>query len=150
MTTSPHFSGHGTTETNGDGHDTFVDGHLYELPSSTLLDRLPIPLLATRLDGVVVYSNPAFATTLGHPDAITLIGRQLPALLAGQSATPPHDCVTALRAAHIVVVDWLHAKGFPVRSVISNAVFVRAAVQILLIGVTDVTDLMWANPAEPR
>ena len=81
---------------------------------------------------------------LGHqPNAIALIGRPLPELLAGHSATPPRDCVTALRAAGTVVVDWLHAKGFPVRSVISETVFVRAADQILLIGVTDITELMW-------
>ena len=100
-------------------------------------------MLATRLDGVVVYTNPAFATMLGHADAITLAGLQLPALLAGHSATPPHDCVTALRAAGTVVVDWLHAEGFPVRGVISDSLFVRATDQILLVGVTDVTELMW-------
>ena len=49
-----------------------------------------------------------------------------------------------------MVVDWLHAEGFPVRSVISDAVFVRATDQILLIGVTDITELMWTIPAEPR
>ena len=166
MTTSPYFSEHGT-QTNGDGHHRFVDvkvnterrrrpppstldAHLDVLPALTLLDRLPIPMLATRLDGVVVYTNPAFATMLGHPDTITLIGQRLPALLAGHAATPQRDCVTALRAAHTVVVDWLHAGDFPVRSVISDSVFVRATDQILLIGVTDITELMWTSPAEPR
>ena len=176
MTTSPYFAEHGidqtarrpatphNAETNGDGHNTFVDvkvhsterrrrpppstpdGHLNKLPALILLDRLPIPMLAGRLDGVVVYTNPAFATMLGHPDTITLIGRRLPALLAGHSATPPRDCVTALRAAPTVIVDWLHAEGFPVRSVISDAVFVRATDQIMLIGVTDITELMWTIP----
>jgi PAS domain-containing protein len=116
--------------------------YLDELPARILLERLAIPTLAARLDGVVVYTNPAFATMLG-PDTIALTGLQLPALLAGHSATPPHDCVTALRAAGTVVVDWLHAEGFPVRSVISDALFVRATDQILLVGVTDVTELMW-------
>jgi PAS domain-containing protein len=116
-----------------------------------MLDRLPIPMLATGLDGVVVYTNPAFATMLGHhPDTITLIGQRLPALLAGHSATPPRDCVDALRAAGTVVVDWLHAEGFSVRSVISETVFVRATDQIVLIGVTDITELMWDSPTEPR
>ncbi len=146
--------------TTGDGHDKFVDvnvhsierrrsppstpeGYLDQLPALILLERLAIPMLATRLDGVVVYANPAFATMLGHPNAITLTGLQLPALLAGHSATPPHDCVTALRAARNVVVDWLHAEGFPVRSVISDSLFVRATDRLLLIGATDITELMW-------
>src|SRR6202012_4078892 len=122
---------------------------LRTLPGLVLLDRLPVPMLATGLDGVVGYPNPAFATMLGHhPDTITLTGQRLSALLAGQSATPPRDCVTALRAADTVIVDWLHAEGFPVRSVISDTLFVRATDQILLIGVTDITELMWTNPPE--
>ena len=181
MSTSPYFSERRSDQaaggpaalqnanTNGNGYDKFVDanvhsterrrrpppstpeGYLDALPGLILLDRLPIPMLATRLDGVVVYANPAFATMLGyHPDTITLTGQQLPALLAGHSATPPHDCVTALRAARTVVVDWLHAEGFPVRSVISDSLFVRATDQLLLIGATDITELMWTIQPAPR
>jgi PAS domain-containing protein len=124
---------------------------LRELPALVLLDRLSLPILATGLDGVVVYTNPAFATMLGHhPDTVMLTGQQLPALLAGHSATPPRDCVTALRAGSNVVVDWLHAEGFPVRSVVSETLFFRASDQILLIGVTDITELTWTAPPEPR
>lgn len=120
------------------------EAYLHELPALVLLDPLAIAMLAVRLDGVVIYTNPALATMLGHhPNTIALIGRPLPELLAGHSATPARDCVTALRAAGTVIVDWLHADGFPVRSVISETVFVRAADQILLIGVTDITKLMW-------
>ena len=125
--------------------------YLHALPALALLNRLPIPMLATGLDGVIVYTNPAFATMLGyHPDTITLTGQRLSALLAGHSATPARDCVTGLRAASTLVVDWLHAEGFPVRSVISESVFVRATDQILLIGVTDITELMWTIQPEPR
>jgi hypothetical protein len=48
------------------------DGYLHELPALTLLDRLPTPMLATGLDGVLIYANPAFATMLGHPSTTTL------------------------------------------------------------------------------
>jgi PAS domain-containing protein len=157
-------------ETNGNDHDKFVDvnarsterrrrpppntpdGYLHQLPALTLLNRLPIPMLAVGLDGVVVYTNPAFATMLGHhPDTITLAGKQLQEMLAGHSAISPRDCVTALRSARTVVVDWLHAEGFPVRSVISETLFVRADDQILLIGITDINELMWTTiPPEPR
>jgi len=126
-------------------------GYLQELPALALLDRLAIPMLAVRLDGVVVHTNPAMATMLGHrADTVALIGQLLPALLVDHSATSPQDCVTALRGAGTLVVDWLHAQGFPVRSVISETVFVRASDQILLIGVTDVTEVMWTIRPEQR
>jgi hypothetical protein len=106
-------------------------------------------MLGTGLDGVVVYTNPAFAILLGHHrETITLTGKRLPDLLAGHSATSPSDCVTDLRSAHNVIVDWLHAEGFPVRTVISETLFVRGADQILLIGVTDITELIWSDPPE--
>ena len=105
-----------------------------------------LPILATGLNGVVVYNNPAFATMLGHhPDTVMLMGQQLPDLLAGRTATPAHDCVTTLRTAGNVVVDWLHVEGFPVHSVISETLFFRAAEQILLIGITDITELIWCT-----
>jgi PAS domain-containing protein len=179
MTTSPHFAEHridptarrpatlDDAETNGDGYDDFVDvkeriierrrqpppstldGYLRELPALILLDRLPTPTLATGLDGVLIYTNPAFATMLGYPDTTTLTEQPLPALLAGHSANPPRDCVTALRAAGTVVIDWLHAEGFPVRTVVSDALLGRATDRILLISITDITELMWTTHTLP-
>jgi PAS domain-containing protein len=173
LSTSPDFA-HRTNQTvpanaETNGHDISIDSelrrgerrrrtsprspeeYLRALPALTLLDRLPIPMLATGLDGLVVYTNPAFATMLGHhPDTVMLTGQQLPALLAGHAATPPRDCVTALSAASNVIVDWLHVEGFPVRSVISETLFFRATDHILLIGVTDITELIWTTPPAPR
>jgi hypothetical protein len=106
-------------------------------------------MLAIGLDGVVNYNNPAFASMLGHhPDTVMLMGQQLPALLAGRKATPAHDWVTELRAAGNVVVDWLHVEGFPVHSVISETLFFRDTDQTLLIGITDITELIWATPPD--
>jgi PAS domain-containing protein len=167
MTTSPDFAEHridptawrtatlDNAETNGNDYDELVDvkeriterrrqpppstpdGYLHELPA---LDRLPTPVLAAGLDGVLIYTNPAFATMLGYPGTTTLTEQPLPALLAGHSATPPRDCVTILRAAGTVVIDWLHAEGFPVRTVVSDALLVRATDPILLISITDITE----------
>jgi PAS domain-containing protein len=125
------------------------DEYLRALPASVLLDRIPVPMIALGLDGVVVYNNPAFATMLGHGPDVTLAGYGLPALLDGYSATPPSDCVTALRTANSVIVDWHHAEGFPVRSVISESLYIRATDQILLFGVTDLTELIWMYPESP-
>jgi PAS domain-containing protein len=174
LSTSPDSFAHRTHQTvpanaETNGHDKFMDSelrrgerrrwpspgrpeeYLRALPALILLDRLPIPMLATGLDGLVVYTNPAFATMLGHhPDTVMLTGQQLPALLAGHATTPPRDCVTALRAASNVIVDWLHVEGFPVRSVISETLFFRASDQVLLFGVTDITELIWTTPPAPR
>jgi len=49
-----------------------------------------------------------------------------------------------------MVVDWFHAEGLSVRSVISGTAFIRAADQIVLIGATDITELMWTIQPEPR
>ncbi len=126
-----------------------VDGYLYELPALILLDRLPTPTLATGLDGVLIYTNPAFATMLGYPDTTTLTEQPLPALLAGHSATPPRDCVTALRAAGNIVISWLHAEDFPIRTVVSDALLIRATDPILLISITDITERMWTTHTLP-
>jgi PAS domain-containing protein len=173
MSTSPDSYVYRTNQTvpanaETNGHDTFMDSGwrsgerrrwpspssaeecLRTLPGLVLLDRLPVPMLATGLDGVVVYTNPAFATMLGHhPDTVMLTGQLLPALLIGHPATPPCGCVSALRAAGNAIVNWRHAEGFPVRSVISETLFFRASDQILLIGVTDITELVWTTPPEP-
>jgi hypothetical protein len=85
---------------------------------------------------------------LGHGPDVTLAGYGLPALLEGHSATPPSDCITMLRTANNVIVDWLHAEGFPVRSVISESLYIRATDQLLLFGVTDLTELLWMYPPE--
>jgi hypothetical protein len=126
------------------------DKYLHALPASVLLDRLPVPMLATALDGVVVYNNPAFAKMLGHGPDVTLRGYGLPALMEGYSATPPADCVATLRTAKNVIVDWLHSEGFLVRSLISETLFFRATDEILLFGVTDLTELIWADLPEQR
>jgi PAS domain-containing protein len=169
LSTSPDSYVYRTNQTvPANGHDEFIDPGwrsrerrrrpspssaeecLHALPGLLLLDRLPVPMLATGLDGVVVYTNPAFATMLGHhPDTVMLTGQLLPALLVGHSVTPPRGCVSALRAAGNAIVDWRHAEGFPVRSLISETLFFRASDQILLIAVTDVTELIWIAPPEP-
>jgi PAS domain-containing protein len=124
------------------------DEYLRALPASVLLDRMPVPMIAAGLDGVVVYNNPAFATMLGHGPDVILAGFSLPALLDGHSTTPPSDCVATLRTANNVLVDWLHTEGFPVRSVVSESLYIRATDQLLLFGVTDLTELLWMYPPE--
>jgi hypothetical protein len=154
MTTSPDFAEHRTdladwrfATLRQRRQLRQVRGREPELPALPL-NRLPTPMLAAGRDGELVYTNLAFATMLGHSATTTLTEQSLPALLAGHSGTPPRDCVTALRAAGNVVIDWLHAEGFPVHTVVSVAL--PETEWIALISITDISDLMWATPPEPR
>jgi hypothetical protein len=124
-------------------------GYLHELPALVLLDRLPTPTLAARLDGELVYANLAFGTMLGHPDATTLTGHALPALLAGHADSAPHECVAALRNAG-AVTPWCHAEGFLIHTAISSPLLLRDSDPLLLISVIDITELLWTNPPKPR
>jgi PAS domain S-box-containing protein len=117
-------------------------GYLHQLPAVVLLDRLAAPMLAVRLDGVLTYTNPAFAKMLGHADTATLIGQSLPTLLAGHTETAPQDCVAALRTAGIAVTAWCHAEGFLIHTVTSEPLL-AATDPVLLISVTDISELMW-------
>jgi hypothetical protein len=141
----------GTSSRNGNapnGLARSTDRRRRPQPSSSDEYLRALPMLATGLDGVVVYSNPAFATMLGHGTDVRLAGYGLPALLDGHTATPPRDCVAALRAANNAIVDWHHSEGFPVRSVVSESLYIRATDQILLFGVTDLTELLWTAPPD--
>jgi PAS domain-containing protein len=164
MSSPANFSGHSTEDsaaaglTNGEARLTerrrrpppsSPEQYLKALPAAVLLDRLPVPMLASGRDGMVVYNNPAFATMLGHGPDVTLAGYGLPALMDGHSARTPVDCVTALCSANNVIVDWHHAEGFPVRSVVSETMFLRATDDILLFGITDITELIWMYPESP-
>ena len=121
-------------------------GYIEQIPALTLLDRLPMAVIAVGLDdGAVVYDNPAAADLLGYPDARSVLERSLPALMASSGATP-RDCVAELVAAHHAdgsITEWNHADGYPVRTVTSNSILVRDDDPVLLVGLVDVTELVW-------
>jgi PAS domain-containing protein len=123
-------------------------GYLRQLPALILLDRLPTPMLAVGLDGMLAYANPACARLLGHTDTAALTGRSLPALLAGHAHTPAHDCITALRAPGGAVIDWCHARGYPVRTRVSDPLLLRADDPVLLVTISDLTDWLWTTAEE--
>ncbi len=124
--------------------------YLDQLPALLLLDRLPTPVLAVGLDGGLVYTNPAFATLLGHTDARALIAQPLPGLLAGHAHTPARDCVAALKAAGNAIIAWCHAHGFPVQTLVSKPLLLRDDDPILLISMIDVTEYFWSTTRADR
>jgi PAS domain-containing protein len=119
-------------------------GYIEQLPALTLLDRLSMPIIAVGLDdGAVLYANPAAADLLGYPDAPSVNAYSLSTLMAEQPDIPPHDCVATLHKAHGSVVEWNHADGFLVRTIVSRSIFIRDDDPVLLVGLTDTTELSW-------
>jgi PAS domain-containing protein len=119
-------------------------GYIEQLPALTVLDRLPMPIIAVGLDdGAVLYANPAAADLLGYPDAPSVYVHSLSTLMAENPDIPRHDCVAALHQAHGSVVEWNHADGFLVRTIVSRSIFIRDDDPVLLVGLTDTTELSW-------
>ena len=119
-------------------------GYIEQLPARTVLDRLPMPIVAVGLDdGAVLYANPAAADLLGYPDAPSLNAHSLSTLMVEHPDIPPRDCVATLHKAHGSVVEWNHADGFPVRTIVSRSIFIRDDDPVLFVGLTDTTELSW-------
>jgi PAS domain-containing protein len=121
-------------------------GYIKQLPALTVLDRLPMPIIAVGLgDGAVLYTNPAAADLLGYPDGPSVSAHSLSTLMAMHPATPPRDCVATLHAAHGSVVEWNHADGFLLHTMVSRSILIRDDDPVLLVGLTDTTELSWIN-----
>ena len=119
-------------------------GYIEQLPALTVLDRLPMPIIAVGLDdGAVLYANPAAANLLGYRDAPSVNADSLSILMAEHPDIPSHDCVATLRNAHGSVVEWKHADGFLIRTIVSRSIFIRDDDPVLLVGLTDITELSW-------
>ncbi|WP_319452616.1 MULTISPECIES: PAS domain-containing protein [unclassified Mycobacterium] len=123
---------------------TEVSGYLRALPALLLLDRIPTAMLGVGLTGDIVYANPACADMLGHADAEAVPRLHLPELLVGHLDRSPGDCVASLRFAESIV-SWNHADGHVIRTTVSAPLLLRKSDPLVLIGMMDVTDWLWAG-----
>ena len=174
MTASPDFAEHridqtawrpatlDNAETKGDGYGRFVDvkecsterrrqpppstphGHLHELPALILLDRLRIPMLATGLDGVLIYTNPAFATMLGHCG--TNADRTTAPRAAGRIFSDPEATIVSPHCARRHRGHRLAPRrGLPGPHRGIRLANLRATDPILVISITDISELIWTT-----
>ena len=72
----------------------------------------------------------------------------LPDLLAGHEALAPSDCLSTLRAADSAV-EWNHRQGYVIHTMVSPPMLLRENDTLLLVGVTDVSDLLWDTNRTP-
>jgi PAS domain S-box-containing protein len=132
-----------TERRRGDGPTSTI-GYLQQLPALVLLDRLLMPVVGVDVDGEVTYANPAFARMLGHSDTAALTGQWLSTFLSGRVGESPHECVAMLRSARGSLVDWCHAEGYTVHTMVSDSMLLRSTDPLLLVSVSDVTERLWA------
>jgi PAS domain S-box-containing protein len=100
-------------------------------------------MIATGLDGVAVYANPACAELLGYESPANLTGQSLPDLLVGDADTPPHYCVSLLRAARNSLRKWRHAEGYHISALVTGSILQRATDPLLLVSISDITEYRW-------
>lgn len=123
---------------------TEASGYLSALPALLLLNRLTTSMLGVGLTGNIVYANPACADMLGYTDAETVTRLLLPELLVGHSDRSRSDCVASLRAAESPL-SWNHADGHVIRTTVSAPLLLRKSDPLVLVGMMDVTDWLWAS-----
>ena len=123
---------------------TDAAGYLRQLPALELLHRMPTAMLGIGMFGDIDYANQACAGLLGYVDGDALTRLHLPELLVGHATLAPVECVAALRAAQ-PIVEWNHAEGHVVRTMVSAPLLVRSTDALLLVGIVDVTEWLWES-----
>jgi PAS domain-containing protein len=123
---------------------TDAAGYLQQLPALELLYRMPTAMLGIGTLGNVEYANQACAELLGYVDGDSMAGLDLPGLLVGHAARTPVDCVATLRVAP-PIVEWNHSEGHVVRTIVSAPLSLRCSEELLLVGITDITEWLWES-----
>lgn len=118
-----------------------LHGYLEQLSSLLLLQRLPMPMLATDTDDVIVYANPSFTAMVGHA-AENLVGKVVGDFLHqdSHSSVTGRDVLTAAGG----LVTWQHNEYGLARSVVTKSMLLRSDDPVRLVGFIDVTDWLWS------
>lgn len=134
-------------ERRGTPRPASTDELLQQLPARVLLDRLPTPMIGLQRDGVFAYANPACVSMLGYEDATAFVGQPLVSLLLDPGLGSIEESVTMLTNAGSRIVEWRHADGFPIQTIVSSPLLLRADDPLLIFSISDVTELLWMQGA---
>jgi len=115
-------------------------GYLDAVPTTVMLDRLPVAILAVHRNGTIVYTNPAFEELLGYAG---LVDRFITPLVPG--CINAAAAVDRLRGAHGAIVELRHAEGRKIEILVGASAFLRADDPVVLIAMHDVTEQLWSH-----
>lgn len=112
-----------------------------------LLERLPVPALAVRDDGRIMFANDAFVAISGYPRqqlTSTKLGTILPRVPLGETSF-----VATLRGHANSVVELTHAEGWSVAMAMSASLLLRRDDPLALVTFVDLTEQMWHAGKSP-
>ncbi|RDH79524.1 PAS domain S-box protein [Mycolicibacterium moriokaense] len=115
---------------------------LRELPALVVLERFPVPVLATCEDGAILFANTAFAEMLGYTadEVLAMKFHQIfRAMPADESA------VTVVRRHADLIVELIHRDGSLRRALMSRSALVRGDDPVALAAFQDLTEQLWSE-----
>jgi PAS domain S-box-containing protein len=124
-------------------------GYLDQLPAVTLLQRLPVAVIAVAQDDTVVYANPACEAMLGY-GSDELTGVPLSRLLVADATSPAGSAAKSPRAPVGTVTTWRHRRDGLIKVVVSNTTLLCADDPIVLLGLTEVTERLWNHGSREK
>jgi PAS domain S-box-containing protein len=102
---------------------------LNQFPVLTVLERLPVPVLAIGSRGAILFSNNAFDEMIGHPKS-ALSGMNLREILLG--LTLAEIVLPFLHARGGSAVNFIHAKGWIFQTRMSASAMRRGDDEVVL------------------
>jgi PAS domain S-box-containing protein len=115
---------------------------LRELPALVVLERFPVPVLATAEDGAILFANGAFAEMLGYTadEVLSLKFHQI-------FHTMPADesAVKVVRQHSDLIVELLAQDGSIRRARMSRSALVRGDDPVALAAFQDLTERLWSE-----
>lgn len=115
---------------------------LKQLPALTVLERIPVPVLAIGHDGSILFTNTAFAEMTGYEaeDVLALTFDQL-----FHQAPASDSLLTVVRSLANEVVELAHKDGSVVRALMSKSAVMRADDNFALATFQDLTAQLWLD-----
>jgi PAS domain-containing protein len=118
---------------------------LEQLPALVVLQRLPVPVLASDHNGAILFANSAFADMVGRP-LTALQSLTFDQLLEAPAPAEGPSAATVMHAQAGRLVNLTHADGSTVRALMSQSALLREDDPIALTTFQDMTEQLWVNP----
>jgi PAS domain S-box-containing protein len=116
---------------------------LTQLPALLVLERLPVPVLAVRHDGSILFANRAFAEMLGYTLEALLL-RKFQQIF---HVLPADESAVSVMHAHAnLLVELMHEDESIVRATMSKSALLRGDDPVALATFHDLTEQLWVNP----